>query len=64
VYLESDNVVSYWDEFDILHWWNEHKLKYFILSIMSNNIMVIHVPITSLKSTFSLNGRIIEERQQ
>jgi hypothetical protein len=60
VYLDSDNVVAYEDEFDILNWWHEHKLTYPILSIMPKDI--ISVPIsTTLESCFSLSGRILEE---
>ena len=38
VYLDSDNITSYEDGFDILLWWCELKLTYPILSIMSRDI--------------------------
>ena len=38
VYLDSDNITSYEDGFDILLWWREHKLTYPILSIMARDI--------------------------
>jgi hypothetical protein len=62
VYLDSDNVTSYEDDFDILLWCHDHKLNYLILSIMSKDIMSVSVSIISLESSFSLSGKIIEER--
>ena len=41
VYLDSDNVTSYEDDFDILLWWRDHKLTYPILSIMAKSIMSV-----------------------
>jgi hypothetical protein len=37
VYLDSENITSYEDGFDILFWWHEHKLIYPILSIMAQD---------------------------
>ena len=62
VYLDSDNVVAYDDDFDILNWWHEHKLSYPVLSTMAKDIMLVPVSTTSLESCFSLTSRIIEER--
>ena len=64
VYLDSDNVVSYDDDFDILNWWHEHKLIYPVLSTMAKDIMLVHVSTTSSESCFIFTGRIIEERRQ
>jgi hypothetical protein len=63
-YLDSDNVTSYEDDFDILIWWRDHKLTYPVLSIMARDIMSIPVSTVSLESCFGLTGRIIEERQR
>jgi hypothetical protein len=63
-YLDSDNVTSYEDNFDILLWWPDHKLTYLILSIMSRDIMPVPVSTVSFESCFSLSGRILEERQR
>lgn len=52
VYLDSDNIVAYDDEFDILNWWHEHKLTYPILSIMAKDIMTVPVSTTSLEVLF------------
>jgi hypothetical protein len=60
--LDSDNVVAYDDEFDDLNWWHEHKLTYPVLSILAKDIMTVPVSTVSSESTFSLTGRIIEER--
>jgi hypothetical protein len=61
VYLDSDNVVAYDDEFDVLNWWHEHKLTYPVLSILAKDIMTVPVSTVSSESIFSLTGRIIEE---
>ena len=63
VYLDSDNITSYEDDFDILLWWRDHKLTYPILSIMAKDIMSVPVSTCSSESCFSLLGRIIEERR-
>ena len=63
VYVDSDNVTAYEDDFDLLLWWCDHKLTYPILSIMARDIMSIFVSTVSLESCFSLTGRIIEERR-
>ena len=64
VYLDSDNVATYEDDFDILNWWHEHKLTYRILSIIAREIMSVPASTTSSESTFSLYGRILEDRRQ
>jgi len=64
VYLDSDNVVPYYDEFDVLNWWHKHKLTYPILSTLAKDILTVPVSTTSSKSTFSLTSRIIEERRR
>ena len=48
VYLDSDNVTSYEDDFDLLLWWYDHKLTYPILSIMARDIK--SVPISTVSS--------------
>jgi hypothetical protein len=63
-YLDSDNVTSYEDDFDILLWWRDHKLTYPVLSIMARDIMSVPVSTVSSESCFSLTGRIIEERRR
>ena len=63
VYLDSDNVVAYDDDFDILNWWYEHKLTYLVLCTLAKDIMSVPISTTSLESYFSLTGRIIEERR-
>eukprot|EP00267_Zea_mays_P053431 XP_020406558.1 zinc finger BED domain-containing protein DAYSLEEPER-like [Zea mays] len=64
IYLDSDNVAAYEDDFDILNWWHEHKLTYPILSIMARDIMSVLASTTSSESTISLSGRILEDRRQ
>jgi hypothetical protein len=63
-YLDSDNITSYKDDFDILLWWHDHKLTYPILSIMARDIMSVPVSTVSFETCFSLSGRILEERRR
>ena len=64
VYVDSDNVTAYEDDFDLLLWWCDHKVTYPILSIMARDIMSVLVSTVSSESCFSLVGRIIEERRR
>ncbi|CAN6309858.1 unnamed protein product [Urochloa humidicola] len=63
-YLDSDIVNKFDDDFDILTWWQEHKLTYPILSILVRDVMTVPVSTISSESAFSLTGRIIEERRR
>ncbi|CAO2199873.1 unnamed protein product [Urochloa humidicola] len=63
-YLDSDTVNKFDDDFDILTWWQEHKLTYPILSILARDVMTVPVSTISSESAFSLTGRIIEERRR
>ena len=45
-----------------MNWWHEHKLTYPVLSIMAKDILTVSVSTISSESTFSMTGRIIEER--
>jgi hypothetical protein len=63
-YLDCDNVRQLDDSFDILKWWHEHKLTYPVLSIMAKDILTVPVSTISSESTFSMTGRIIEERRR
>ena len=63
VYVDSDNVTAYEDDFDLLLWLRDHKLTFPILSIMARDIMSVSVSTVSSKPCFSLVGRIIEERR-
>ena len=40
-YLDSDNVVAYDDEFDVLKWWHEHKLTFPVLCLLAKDIMTV-----------------------
>ena len=63
-YLDCDTVTQLDDEFNILNWWHQHKLTYPILSIMAKDILNVPVSTISSESTFSMTGRIIEERRR
>jgi len=61
-YLDSDIVNMFDDDFNILHWWHEHKLSYLVLSSLARDVMTVPVSTISSESAFSTTGRIIEER--
>ena len=63
-YLDSDTVNQYDDDFNILSWWQQHKLTYPVLSILAKDVMTVPVSTISSESTFSLTGRIIEDRRR
>jgi hypothetical protein len=63
-YLDCDTVNQLTDDFNILHWWHQYKLTYPVLSIMAKDILTVLVSTISLESTFSLTGRIIDERRR
>ena len=63
-YLDSDIVQKFDDEFNLLDWWHDHKLTYPVLSILAKDIISVLVSTVSSESTFSLVGRVIEERRR
>jgi hypothetical protein len=63
-YLDCDTVNQLDDTFDLLKWRHEHKLTYPVLSIMAKDILTVPISTISLESTFSMTGRIIEERRR
>ncbi|XP_039787014.1 zinc finger BED domain-containing protein RICESLEEPER 2-like [Panicum virgatum] len=63
-YLDCDTVNHLTDDFNILDWWHQHKLIYPVLSIMAKDILTVPVSTISSESTFSMTGRIIEERRR
>jgi len=52
------------NDFNILNWWHLYKLTYPVLSIMAKDILIVPVSTISSESTFSMTGRIIEERRR
>jgi hypothetical protein len=58
-YLDCDTVSQFDDDF-----WHQHKLTYPVLSIMAKDILTVPVSTISSESTFSMTGRIIEERRR
>jgi hypothetical protein len=63
-YLDSDPVSEYDDDFNILSWWRDHRHACLVLSIIAKDVMSVPVSTINLESTFSLVGRVIEERRQ
>ncbi|XBJ13624.1 hypothetical protein VPH35_005770 [Triticum aestivum] len=65
-YLNSDKVMYDLDseeDFNLLQWWQEHKLTFPVLSILARDVLSVPVSTVSSESAFSLAGRIIEERR-
>ncbi|WVZ49326.1 hypothetical protein U9M48_000695 [Paspalum notatum var. saurae] len=63
-YLDSDILAEFDEDFNILSWWQKHKLTYPILSLLAKDVMTVPASTISLESTFSLAGRVIEERRR
>jgi hypothetical protein len=63
-YLDSDCVIQYDEEFNILNWWHEHKRTYPVLSLLARDVLTVPTSTISSESTFSLAGRVIEERRR
>jgi hypothetical protein len=61
-YMDDDIVSRFNEDFNILSWWHEHKLTYHILYLIAKDVMIIPTSTISSESTFSLVGRVIEER--
>jgi hypothetical protein len=57
-YLDSDPVSKYDDDFNILSWWRDP-----VLSILAKDVTKVLVSTISSESTFSLVGRVIEQRR-
>ena len=52
------------EQIDILKWWKDHESTYPILSKFARDVLSIHVSTISSESSFSLSGRILEDRRQ
>ena len=48
--------------FDILEWWKTQKVQYFILSLMNCNMLTPSISSLELKSTFSLDNWILNDK--
>ncbi|XP_071718389.1 zinc finger BED domain-containing protein RICESLEEPER 2-like [Rutidosis leptorrhynchoides] len=48
------------DSFNVLEWWNIHKLKFSVLSKMAIDVLAIPISTVASESTFSAWGRVIE----
>jgi hypothetical protein len=63
-YLDSDTVTQFGVDFNILNWWQKHKLTYPILALLAKDVLTDSASTISSESTFSLAGRVLEERQR
>jgi hypothetical protein len=55
-----DQISVVWDQI----WWHTHKLTYPILSLLAKDVLTVPASTISSESTFSLAGRVIEERRR
>jgi hypothetical protein len=63
-YLDSDIVTQFGADFNILNWWQRHKLTYPILALLAKDVLTVSASTISLESTISLAGRVLEEQRQ
>ena len=62
-YLDSDAIHHEAQDFNVLGWWNDHKITYPVLSKLARDVLTVPVSTVSSESAFSLCGRIIEDRR-
>lgn len=48
------------NSFSALEWWNVHKLKYPVLSLMARDVLAIPISTVASEATFSAGGRVID----
>jgi hypothetical protein len=63
-YLDSDSVTQFGAGFNILNWWQRHKLTYPILALLAKDVLTVPASTISSESTFSLAGRVLEEHRR
>jgi hypothetical protein len=63
-YLDSDTETQFGSDFNILTWWKSHNQTYPILSILAKDVLTVPASTISSESTFSLAGRVLEERRR
>jgi hypothetical protein len=63
-YLDNDTVQKYYDDFNLLTWWHDHKLTYPSLSMLVKDVLIVPVFTISSEGAFSLTSRIIKERRR
>ena len=61
-YSENDVLLDLRNKkFNILTWWKSNAAAYPILSSMAQDILIFSVSIILLESTFSIDGRVINQ---
>jgi hypothetical protein len=63
-YLDSDTITQFGADFNILNWWQRHKLTYPVLALLAKDVLTVPASTISSESTFSLAGRVLEERRR
>jgi hypothetical protein len=61
-HLDSDTVAQFDYDFNLLNWWQRHKLTYPMLSILAKDVLTVPASTISSESTFSLADRVLEDR--
>ena len=49
--------------FDILEWWKKQQMKYQVLSIISCDVLTVHVRTVSSEAAFSASGRVVSKKR-
>jgi hypothetical protein len=62
-YHDSGTETQFGSDFNVLTWCKSHNQTYHILSILAKYVLTIPDSIISLKSTLSLDGRVLVERR-
>jgi hypothetical protein len=63
-YLDNDTITQFGADFNILNWWQRHKLTYPILALLAKDVLTVPASTISSESTFSLASRVLEERRR
>jgi hypothetical protein len=63
-YLDSDTITQFGADFNILNWWQRHKLTYPIIALLAKDVLTVLASTISSESTFSLAGRVLEEQRR
>jgi hypothetical protein len=63
-YLDNNTITQFGADFNVLNWWQRHKLTYPILALLAKDVLIVPASTISSESTISLAGRVLEERRR
>ena len=50
-------------DFEILKWWKKQQIKYFVLSIIARDVLIVHVSKVASEAAFSAGGRVVSKKR-